>query len=382
MIKQFLDEESVYQKKVINLIASENYPSDAVKRALASDFTNKYAEGYPGQRYYGGNRVVDRMEEEVGRLAKKVFSTDYHVNVQPYSGSIANLAVYFALLPLGATFLGLDLAHGGHLTHGHPVTISGKFWRRIPYSVEKESERIDYNELKKLAKEHQPKLIVSGASAYSRKIDFALISRLAHEVGALHLADISHISGLVATGLHPTPFGRGDEGADIVMTTTHKLLRGPRAALLFCKPELAGKIDRAVFPGVQGGPHLNNIAAIGVALEEALLPEYKQYCQQVLDNARTLSSSLSERGYRVVSGGTDNHLFLLDLRPQNISGAEAQFKLEEADIIVNKNALPFDTSSPLNPSGIRLGTPAVTTRGMKPAEMKKLAEKIDRVLKK
>jgi len=380
MIKRWLAEESKYQKKVINLIASENYPSEAVKEALASDFTNKYAEGYPGKRYYGGNKIVDQMEEEVHQLARQVFSTDYHVNVQPYSGSVANMAAYFATLPLNSTFMGLELAHGGHLTHGHPITISGKFWRRIPYSVEEGSELLNYDEIERLAKENQPKLIVSGASAYSRQIDFGRISQIAHRVGALHLADISHISGLIATGLHPTPFLAAEEGADIVMTTTHKLLRGPRAAILFCRPELAEKIDKAVFPGVQGGPHLNNIAAIGVALEEALLPTYKKYCHQVIENARGLATALQKLGFRIVSGGTDNHLFLIDLRSQNISGSVAQDKLEMADIIVNKNAVPFDDAPPLNPSGVRLGTPAVTTRGMKPEQMEKLAERITRVL--
>jgi len=375
-INDLIHKESRRQKQTINLIASENYPSEAVKRALASDFTAKYAEGYPGRRYYAGNAVADELEETVKELAQKVFRTDYHVNVQPYSGSIANLAAYFALLEVGETFMGLELSHGGHLTHGHPVTISGRLYKRVPYFVDKKTEQLDYGVIRTLAKEHRPKLIISGASAYSREIDFGQISQIAHEVGAYHLADISHISGLIASNLHNSPFGN----ADVVMTTTHKLLRGPRGAVLFCKSELAKQIDRAVFPGIQGGPHLNNIAAVGVCLEEALSPNYRAYCQSVKENANALAEELKARGFRVVSDGTDNHLFLIDLRPLKISGQTAQDRLERAGIIVNKNAIPYDEAPPQNPSGLRIGTPAITTRGAKPSEMPVLAEKFYQLL--
>ncbi|MEK7548365.1 MAG: serine hydroxymethyltransferase [Patescibacteria group bacterium] len=378
MITKLIKEESARQKATINLIASENYPSEAVKAALASDLTSKYAEGYPGARYYAGNAVVDKIESAVQDLARKVFRTDYHVNVQPYSGSIANLAVYAAFLQPGEVFMGLELSHGGHLTHGHPVTLTGKLYRRITYHLDQKTERLDYDELERLAKEHQPKLIISGASSYPRIIDFNRISQIARSVGAKHLADISHISGLVATGLHPSPFG----GADVVMTTTHKILRGPRAALLFCRPELGNSIDRAVFPGLQGGPHLNNIAAVGVCLEEAMLPGYSQYCHQVLKNTAVLAKELTAAGLKLVSGGTDNHLMLVDLRPLKLTGQEAQDRLEDVGIIVNKNAIPFDLAPPNNPSGIRLGTPAVTTAGFREENMKKLARKIVLILRK
>ena len=377
MLKDLIAKEEQRQKDTITLIASENYASEAVKSALASDLTNKYAEGYPGKRYYAGNSVMDEIETEVQDLAKKVFNTDYHVNVQPYSGSIANLAVYLATLKPNDPFMGLELSHGGHLTHGHPVTISGRLYDRYAYYVDQESGQIDYDQLASEAKEIRPKLIISGASAYSRQIDFSRISQIAQSVGALHLADISHISGLVATGLHPTPFG----SADFVMTTTHKLLRGPRAAILFCKPELASSIDKAVFPGIQGGPHMNAIAAIGICLEEASKPEYKTYCETVVANAKVLSEELIKLGLTIVSNGTDNHMFLVDLRPLKISGQAAQDRLEKVGIVVNKNAIPYDEAPPQNPSGLRLGTPAITTRGLTPAAMPALAQKIVAALK-
>lgn len=388
MLKDLIQQESKRQQEVINLVASENFVSDDVKAALGSDLTNKYAEGQPGWRYYGGLEVVDKIENEVKQLAQKVFHTDYHVNVQAYSGSIANLAVYYALLEPGDTFMGLELSHGGHLTHGHPVTLTGHLYKRITYHVDKKTEQLDYDEIERLAKEHKPKLIISGASAYSRQIDFERISKIAHEVGAFHLADISHISGLVATGLHPSPFAPAgatlsevEGSADVITTTTHKILRGPRGALIFCKSELATKIDKAIFPGLQGGPHMNTIAGIGVCLEEASHGSYNTYCKQVVENARVLAEELKNSGLRIVSGGTDNHLFMIDLRPLKISGQEAQDKLETADIIVNKNSIPYDEAPPQNPSGIRIGTPAITTRGMTSADMPQLAQKIAAILK-
>lgn len=376
-ISQIIIKEKERQSADINLIASENYVSEAVKQALASDFTNKYAEGYPGKRYYGGNSVVDELENEVINLAQKLFKTDYHVNVQAYSGSIANLAVYYALLEPGDTFMGLELSHGGHLTHGHPVTFSGHLYKRVTYHLTKDMELLDYEEIERLAEESKPKMIISGASAYSRTIDFERISTIAKKVGALHLADISHISGLIATGQHSTPFGN----ADVVMTTTHKILRGPRGALLFSKPELASKIDKAIFPGLQGGPHMNTVAAIGVCLEEALSVSYTTYCQMVIENSKILAEELKKAGLKIVSGGTDNHLFLIDLRPLGITGQAAQDKLEAAGITVNKNSIPFDDASPQNPSGIRIGTPAITSKGMTSQQMPALATQIADILK-
>lgn len=375
-ISELAAEESRRQNSVINLIASENFVSDEVKAVLGSDLTNKYAEGQPGWRYYGGVEIVDKIENRVKELAQKVFNTNYHVNVQPYSGSIANLAVYFGFLQPHDPIMGLELSHGGHLTHGHPVTISGKLYDRYAYFVNQKTGLLDYDQLESEANEVRPKLIISGASAYSREIDFKRISEIAHTVGALHLADISHISGLIATELHQSPFGH----ADFVMTTTHKILRGPRGAILFCKPEHAKKIDKAVFPGLQGGPHMNAIAAIGVALEEALLPAYKTYCQQVVANAQMLTELLTKKGVKIVTGGTDNHLFLVDLRPQGITGAIAQQRLEEIGIIVNKNSIPYDDAPPQDPSGIRIGTCAITTKGITNQELEKLAEKIVSVL--
>lgn len=375
-ISELAAEESRRQNSIINLIASENFVSDEVKAVLGSDLTNKYAEGQPGWRYYGGVEIVDKIENRVKELAQEVFNTDYHINVQPYSGSIANLAVYFGFLQPHDPIMGLELSHGGHLTHGHPVTISGKLYDRYAYFVNEKTGLLDYDQLESEASEVRPKLIISGASAYSREIDFKRISEIAHTVGALHLADISHISGLIATELHQSPFGH----ADFVMTTTHKILRGPRGAILFCKPEHAKRIDKAVFPGLQGGPHMNTIAAIGVALEEALTPEYKDYCKNVVANAQILAQHLSERGLSLLTGGTDNHLLLIDLRPLKISGTEAQQRLEKNGIIVNKNSIPYDDAPPQNPNGIRIGTCAITTKGITNQELEKLAEKIVSIL--
>lgn len=375
-ITELINEETERQNSVINLIASENIVSEAVKAALGSDLTNKYAEGQPGWRYYGGVDVVDKIENRVKELAQKVFNTDYHVNVQPYSGSIANLAVYFGFLQPHDPIMGLELSHGGHLTHGHPVTISGKLYDRYAYFVDEKTNLINYDQLEQEAKEVMPKLIISGASAFPREIDFKRISSIAQSVGALHLADISHISGLIATGLHQSPFGH----ADFVMTTTHKILRGPRGAILFCKPEHAKKIDKAVFPGLQGGPHMNTIAAIGVALEEALTSEYNDYCKNVVANAQILVQELSKKGLSLLTGGTDNHLLLIDLRPLKISGTEAQQRLEDNGIIVNKNSIPYDDASPQDPSGIRIGTCAITTKGITQQELENLADKIAKIL--
>lgn len=371
-INYLIDKEKQRQNQTIPLIASENFISEDVAKAIGSVFTNKYAEGYPLKRYYGGNLVVDELETYVQNLAKKLFSTDYHVNVQAYSGSVANLAIYSAFLNPGDKFLGLELSHGGHLSHGHEATFTGKIYQRIPYFINPTTFSIDYRELEKIAQTTRPKLIVSGASAYAKKIDFVEIDRIARQVGAIHLADISHISGLVATGLHPTPF----PNADIVMTTTHKILRGPKGAIIFSKQDYKNKLDRAIFPGLQGGPHMSNIAGIGVALEEALLPSYKEYCQEVIDNADTLACELKKLGFTIVGDTTENHLFLIDLRPQKITGQEAQDRLENRGIIVNKNMIPFDDASAHNPSGIRIGTPAITTLKATKKDMIELAKKI------
>jgi glycine hydroxymethyltransferase len=378
MLSDLIKQEEKRQKETINLIASENYPSDAVRAAEGSVLSAKYAEGYPGKRYYSGTKVVDEIEVAVQDLARKVFRTDYHVNVQAYSGSIANLATYLSFMQPGDPIMSLDLAHGGHLSHGHKVNFVGKLFDRYAYFVQADSHLLDYDAIEEEANELKPKIIVSGASAYSRQIDFQRISNIAHSVGARHLADISHISGLVSTGLHPTPFGH----ADYVMTTTHKLLRGPRGALLFCKPEFSKEIDKTVFPGLQGGPHMNTIAGIGICLEEALKPDYKKYCQQVIANAKALASELEKAGLVIITGGTDNHLFLIDLRPLKITGQDAQDRLEKIGITTNKNAIPYDEAPPQNPSGLRLGTPAITTRGLTEKDITELAKIIATELKK
>ncbi|TSD02743.1 MAG: glycine/serine hydroxymethyltransferase [Parcubacteria group bacterium Athens0714_26] len=386
-IKNLIKKEEVRQKKVINLIASENFVSKNVLNALGSVLTNKYAEGYPGKRYYGGNKIIDQVENLCKELALKLFKLDpdkWHINVQPYSGSPANIAVYLAFVPFGCLpagrqgkIMGMDLAMGGHLTHGHKVSASGKFWHQVPYGVNKKTEQIDYKEVLKIAKKEKPHLIVAGFTAYSRKIDFKKFREIADKVGAYLMVDMAHIAGLVATGVHLSPFSY----ADVVTTTTHKTLRGPRGAIIFCKKELAQQIDKAVFPGLQGGPHMNNIAAIGVCLEEAMKPE-KKYIKQVVKNAKFFAEELKKRGWKIISNGTDTHLFLVDTWARGIGGKEAGERLEKAGIIVNKNMIPFDTRTPSDPSGIRIGTPAITTQGFKEKDIIKLAGKIDKILKK
>ncbi len=375
-ISQLITKELDRLSQTIDLVASENYPSAEVKAALTSPFIGEYAEGYPGRRYYEGREVVDELEELVRTRAKKLFHAE-HANVQAYSGAIANFAIYNALLKPGDTIMGLELSHGGHLSHGWKVTTSAKYFRSVQYQLDPETKRLDYDAILKLAEKEKPKLIISGYSAYSQVIDFKQFGEIAREVGAYHLADISHISGLVAAGLHPSPVPH----ADVVMTTTHKTLRGPRGAIILCKKEFAEAIDKSVFPGIQGGPHENTIAAIGVALNEAAQPEFKEYAKQVIANAKVLSDALKNLDYSVVSGGTENHLMLVDLTKKNITGTEAGAALIAAGINVNRNTVPYDTRSPFNPSGIRLGTAAVTTRGMEEEQMNQIAVWIDEILK-
>jgi glycine hydroxymethyltransferase len=377
-IKKLIQKEAQRQKKVINLIPSENYVSKDVLAALGSPLTNKYAEGKSHQRYYFGNSVVDELEDEVKNLVYKVFKISpekYGVNVQPYSGSIANLASYLGALSLGDKVLAMSLEHGGHLTHGHSVSWTGKLFKFEHYGVGRNGY-IDYDEVLKLAKKFKPKMIVAGATAYSRGIDFKKFKKIADSVGALLMTDISHIAGLVAGGAHMSPFPY----ADIVTTTTHKTLRGPRAAIIISKKELSENIDKAIFPGLQGGPQMHTIAAMGVCLEEALKSSFKTYARQVVRNAKVLAKELVRYGFNVISGGTDNHLILVDVKPFNLTGKEAGERLEKAGIIVNKNMIPYDTRKPWNPSGIRLGTPAITTQGMKEKDMLKIAAKIKKVL--
>jgi len=366
------------QQETLELIASENHVSKAVLEALGSVFTNKYAEGYPSKRYYGGCVNMDTVENLARERAKKLFGAD-HANVQPHSGSQANTAVYLAALQPGDTILSLDLAHGGHLSHGLKVNISGLLYRIVSYGVDAKTERFDMAEVRRLAKEHKPKLILTGASAYPRTIDFDEFSAIAEEVGALHMADIAHIAGLVAVGLHPSPVPT----AAFVTTTTHKTLRGPRGGMIMCKAGHAKKIDSRIFPGSQGGPLMHCIAAKAIAFVEALRPEFKTYQQGIVDNAKALAEALLAKGNRLVSGGTDNHLMLLDLRPAypDVTGQQAEDWLGEAGIIVNKNMIPFDERKPTQTSGLRLGTPALTTRGLGQAEMAAIADLIDRVLR-
>ena len=363
------DKEFERQQHNIELIASENIVSKAVLLAAGTVLTNKYAEGYPGKRYYGGCVHVDVVEDIARERAKKLFSAE-HANVQPHSGASANLAVFFALCQPGDTIMGMNLAHGGHLSHGSPVNISGKYFNIVPYGVADGDEKIDYEEMRKIALECKPKMIVSGASAYSRTIDFEKIRAICDEVGAYMMVDIAHIAGLVAAGLHPSPVPY----ADVVTTTTHKTLRGPRGGLILCKEEHAKAIDKAVFPGIQGGPLMHIIAAKAVAFGEALTDEFKEYQRQIVKNAKVLSEKLVENGFRVVSGGTDNHLMLLDLQPFGITGKEFEHRLDEVHITVNKNSIPNDPESPFVTSGIRVGTPAVTSRGFKEEEMLKIAD--------
>jgi len=374
-ILDLIQKETTRQAQTIRLIASENYASEDILSALGSSLTNKYSEGYPQSRYYEGQEFIDQIELIAIENAKKLFQAQF-ANVQAYSGSPANLAVYFALLQPYDTILGLSLSSGGHLTHGHKVSISGKWLNSISYGLTPEGH-INYNEIEALAQEHKPKLIISGHSAYPRQIDFKRIGDIAKSIGAYHLADISHISGLVATGLHPHPF----PAADIITTTTHKILRGPRGALILTNnEELAKKIDKAVFPGLQGGPHNNNIAGIAIALEDALKPEYTEYCKQVIQNAKALGNALQERDFNIVSGNTENHLLLLDLRNKNIDGDTLSKALNKVNIETNKNTIPFDTASPFKPNGIRLGTPAITTLGLKEQDMQIIAEFIHQVV--
>ena len=375
-----VDAEFARQRDGLELIASENYASRAVLEAMGSVLTNKYAEGYPGRRYYGGCENVDVAESLAIARVKRLFSPEnpdaIHANVQPHSGSQANTAVYLACLKPGDTLLGMSLAHGGHLTHGHPLSISGKQYRVVSYGVTRETETIDYDELARIAEAEKPKLIVAGASAYPRVLDFPRFRKVADSVGALLMVDMAHIAGLVAAGLHPSPVGH----AHFVTSTTHKTLRGPRGGLVLCTPEWAKEIDKAVFPGLQGGPLEHIIAAKAVSFLEALSPEFAVYQKAVLENAKAFAEAVAGQGFRIVSGGTDNHLFLVDLGPKKLTGKVAEKALDHAGITVNKNAIPFDPNPPLVTSGLRLGTPAVTTRGMGVAEMKTIASWIGEVL--
>ncbi|MBP1926899.1 glycine hydroxymethyltransferase [Sedimentibacter acidaminivorans] len=370
-------EEKERQNINIELIASENFVSQRVLDAMGSHLTNKYAEGYPGKRYYGGCEFVDKVEDLARDRAKKIFNAD-HANVQPHSGSNANFGVYFSVLNPGDKILGMDLSHGGHLTHGSPVNMSGKYFDISFYGVNKETETIDYDQIRTIAKKERPKLIVAGASAYSRFIDFKKFRDISNEVGAYFMVDMAHIAGLVATGLHPNPV----EHADFVTTTTHKTLRGPRGGMILCKQEHAKKIDKAIFPGIQGGPLMHVIAAKAVCFKEAMQEDFKYYQEQVLLNAKTLSNALTDKGFRIVSGGTDNHLMLVDVRNKKLTGKEAEKMLDEIHITTNKNTIPFDPESPFVTSGLRIGTPAVTTRGMVESDMLELADIIDLALSK
>ena len=370
-IFEYIQEEAKRQKEGIELIASENYVSEDVLEAMGSILTNKYSEGYPHKRYYGGNEYIDKIEEECIKRVKELFGAE-HVNVQPYSGSPANLAVHFAFLKPGDRTMGMDLSAGGHLTHGFKVSISGKYFDSVSYGVNREGY-IDYNEVRRIALEHKPKLIWSGFSAYSRIVDWNEFRKIADEVGAILVADISHVAGLIAAGQYPSPVGI----ADVVTTTTHKTLRGPRGAIIMCKEEYGELIDKAVFPGIQGGPHNHITAGIAVALKEAQSNEFKEYAKQVVKNAQQLSSSLSEKGFSIVSGGTDNHMFLVDtVKSIGKGGKEVSDILESVNITLNKNAIPFDERKPWDPSGVRIGSAAITTRGMKEKEMIKVSEYI------
>ena len=374
-VYEALRRELERQRNSIELIASENFVSRAVLEAAGSVLTNKYAEGYPNRRYYGGCQYVDEVEVLAIERAKALFGAE-HANVQPHAGAQANMAVYFAILSPGDTVLGMSLAHGGHLTHGSPVNFSGKLFNFVHYGVDRETEQIDYDELERLAKEHKPKLVVAGASAYPRIIDFERIRAICDKVGAYFMVDMAHIAGLVAAGLHPSPVPH----AHFVTTTTHKTLRGPRGGLILCKEEFAKVIDKTIFPGTQGGPLMHIIAAKAVALKEAAAPEFKEYQQRVVSNAAALAKALRDRGLRLVSGGTDNHLILVDVRSLGLTGKDAEEALDAVGITTNKNAIPFDPEKPFITSGLRLGTPAVTTRGMGTAEMEAIGDIIYRVL--
>ena len=374
-VAEALRDEVRRQATGLELIASENFVSEAVMEAAGSVFTNKYAEGYPGKRYYGGCENVDRVETLAIERAKKLFGAE-HANVQTHSGTQANVSVYMSVLEPGATVLGMNLAHGGHLTHGHPLNFSGKMYKFVAYGVTKETERIDYDEIDRLAQEHQPKMIVAGASAYSRVIDFPRIAKAAQAVNALFFVDMAHIAGLVAAGVHPSPVPH----ADFVSTTTHKTLRGPRGGLVLCREKFAKHLDRITFPGIQGGPLEHIIAAKAVCLKEAAEPEFRDYQKQVVANASALAAGLTKLGFRIVTGGTDNHLMLVDMHSRGITGRDAELALERAGMTVNKNAIPFDPLPPMKAGGIRIGSPAVTTRGMREPQMEKIAGWIAEVL--
>ena len=374
-IARLIDDEARREHDTLRLIASENYASRAVMEASGSVLTNKYSEGYAHKRYYEGQQVVDQVEELAISRLKELFKAE-HVNVQPYSGSPANLAVYLAFCNAGDTIMGLGLAAGGHLTHGHGVSITGKYFKSVPYGVRREDSRIDMDQVRALAKEHRPKLLWCGTTAYPRTIDFAAFRSIADEVGAILAADIAHISGLVCAGVHPSPVGI----ADVVTSTTHKTFRGPRGGMIFCKREHAAAIDKAVFPGLQGGPHNHTTAGIAVAAREAMQPSFVEYAKGVVSNAATLAAALGERGFGVVTGGTDNHLMLIDVTNKGVTGKQAAQALDKAGIVLNYNAVPFDPRKPFDPSGVRIGTAAVTSRGMGRDVMGKIAEWIDRVV--
>jgi glycine hydroxymethyltransferase len=370
-----VDQETLRQHEGLEMIASENFVSEAVLEAAGSIFTNKYAEGYPGRRYYGGCEYADVVENLARNRAKQIFGSE-HVNVQPHSGSQANASAYAAVAQAGDTILGLDLAHGGHLTHGHRLSFSGKLYRPTFYQVRRDTELIDYDELEAIAEREKPKILIGGGSAYPRLWDFARMRQIADKVGAVYIFDMAHIAGLVAGGVHPSPVPH----AHITTTTTHKTLRGPRSGLILCGQELATAVDKAVFPGQQGGPLMHIVAAKAVAFAEALRPEFKTYAAQIVANAKTLAAALQEAGFRIISGGTDNHLMLVDVFAKGILGSEAELALGKAGITVNKNSIPYDTNPPLKPSGIRVGTPALTTRGMKEPEMRQIAVWIAKAL--
>ena len=375
-IQAVINQELARQRDKLEMIASENFVSQAVMEAQGSVLTNKYAEGYPGKRYYGGCENVDVIETLAIERAKRLFGAE-HANVQPHSGSQANFGVYFALLQPGDTIVGMNLSHGGHLTHGSPVNVSGTYFNVVPYGVDAETQQIDYDEFRKIVLEAKPKLIIAGGSAYSRQIDFKKMAEVAHEVDAIFMVDMAHFAGLVAAGLHPNPV----EYADIVTTTTHKTLRGPRGGLILCKEKYAKAIDKSIFPGIQGGPLMHVIAAKAVALGEALQPEFKVYAQQIIDNAKALAAALQDKGLTIVSGGTDTHVMLVDVRNTGLTGKEAEHLLDEVGITCNKNTIPFDPASPFVTSGIRLGTPALTTRGLQVKDMEEIADIIAAVLK-
>ncbi len=374
-VAQAIANEERRQHEGLELIASENFVSEAVLEAAGSVFTNKYAEGYPGKRYYGGCEFTDIVENLARDRAKKLFGAE-HANVQPHSGSSANQAAYASVIQPGDPVLGLNLAHGGHLTHGHPLNFSGKTYKIIPYGVTRESETIDYDEVEKLALEHKPKLIIGGGSAYPRIIDFARMRQIADKIGAIYLVDMAHFAGLVAGGVHPSPVPH----CQIVTTTTHKTLRGPRSGMILCKQEYAAAVDKTSFPGFQGGPLVHIMAAKAVCFQEAMQPEFKEYARQIVANAKVLAETIAADGYRIISGGTDTHLMLVDVFSKGMLGSEAEKALGEAGITVNKNAIPFDTNPPMKPSGIRIGTPAVTTRGMKEGEMRQIGHWISQAL--